>query len=111
MSTAPSTRLLPFGMTSLVLGTIALILALLPVLGIPISTFGLLCGIIGVAQTWRLGGVRLRWSLAGLALCAVALGLNVALAYAPAGFDWRGRNPPRIWQGPPDTPQVPAPQK
>jgi hypothetical protein len=112
MSTAPSTAtpLIGLGMTSLVLGTIALILAFFPVLGITISSCGLLAGISGLVIGRRAGG-NPRWCLAGLAVSVLALGLNLALAYAPGGLATRGSNPPHIWQSPPDRPENPPPER
>ena len=88
MTSLPTADRPPFGlgMSSLVLGTIGLMLFFLPVLGIPISAFGLLFGILGVAASFFTGGVQLRWSLAGLATSAAALAVNIAIAYAPAGY-------------------------
>jgi hypothetical protein len=101
---------IPLGMTSLVLGTIALLLVFLPVLGIPISALGLLFGIAGLIGAWAGSGANPRWSLAGILMCAVALGVNVAVAYAPRGY-LPERNVPRPWQPVPDRPYVPLPAR
>jgi hypothetical protein len=97
------------GMGSLVPGFIALVLAILPVLGIPISACGLVLGILGVVVA-VLGGGSLRWSLAGIAVCALALVVNVALADVPA-HDLPGRSVPRPWPSVPDRPYVAPPAK
>src|SRR4051812_17566633 len=99
MSTFPETesRSLGVGLVAAVLGTIGLFLFFLPILGLPISAFGLGFGISGVAMTYRRGGVALRWSLAGMVLSALALGINVALSYSPAGY-LPSRDVPRSWQ-------------
>jgi hypothetical protein len=76
---------LGLGMTSTVLGTIGLILFFLPILGIPISAFGLLAGLLGVPVTILGGGTSLRWSLAGLLLSSAALVVNLAIVYTPGG--------------------------
>ncbi len=88
MRPPPSTRTPPasLGMLSLVLGTIGLLLFFLPILGAPISAFGLLFGLIGLGFAVAPGGVRLRWSLLGCALSAGALALNAAVAYAPGVY-------------------------
>lgn len=78
-------RTLGLGMTSLVLGTIGLLLFFLPILGIPISAFGLLFGLIGLGATLFGGGAMLRWSVAGMGLSFLALAINIAIAYTPAG--------------------------
>src|ERR1051326_4686029 len=111
MQTLPPTPrpLLAFGMASLVLGTIGLLLAIFPVLGIPISAVGLLCGIIGFARVASRGGIRLRWDLLGLAVSALALAINIALVFAPAGY-LTNRIVPQLWHAPPDRPAVPPPQ-
>jgi hypothetical protein len=104
----PHSPLPALGMTSLVLGTIALVLAFLPVLGIPISALGLLCGVLGFVAVLLGGGATLRWSLAGVAVCSLALAVNLALAYAPADY-LPGRSVPKPWQPVPDRPYVPPP--
>jgi hypothetical protein len=80
------------------------------VLGIPISACGLLFGILGSFVSLGTLGVRLRWSLAGLALSAVALGINIAIAYAPSGYQHE-REVPKAWQPPPGRPYVPPPSQ
>lgn len=88
MSPRPPMRTPPasLGMLSLVLGTIGLLLFFLPILGAPISAFGLLFGLIGLGFAFAPGGVRLRWSLLGCVLSAGALAINVAIAYAPGVY-------------------------
>jgi hypothetical protein len=98
------------GMTTMVLGSIALLLAFLPVLGLPISACGLLCGVLGLATTLRRGGEAARRSVGGTALCCLALAANFALAYAPAGY-LTGWDVPRSWQVVPDRPYVPPPEQ
>src|SRR5579885_3443300 len=67
-----------FGLVSILLGTTSLLLFFLPILGIPLAVLALLSGLVGLvlALFTRLGG--LRWSLAGLAVSGVALGINLA---------------------------------
>jgi hypothetical protein len=97
------------GMTSLVLGVIALFVAFLSVLGVPISALGLLCGVVGLAAAF-FGGASLRWSLQGIAVCALALAVNVALTFASVGY-LPGRKVPRTWEPVPDRPYVPPPAR
>jgi len=99
---------LPWGMTSLVLGTLGLVLAIFPVLGIPLSAFGVLFGLIGLCAAWSRRGAMLRWSLMGIALSGAALGANVAITYAPAGYlsSWDVQP---SWQPIPDRPRVSPP--
>ena len=89
MSSLPEVHSPPvgLGMSSLVIGTIGLMLFFLPVLGIPISAFGLLFGLLGLLVTLvggrAGGGARLRWTLAGIAVSCLGLAVNIAIAYAP----------------------------
>ncbi len=108
----PRTHAPPFawGILSLVLGAIGLLLFLLPILGLPIGACGLLFGLIGTTVAFRSGGVLLRWGLLGVALSATALAVNVAIAYAPGGY-LPGRKVPPPWQPIPDRPYVPPPAR
>ena len=116
MSSLPEVHNPPIGlgMSSLVMGTIGLMLFFLPVLGIPISAFGLLFGLLGLLAALfggRIGGAaRLRWTLAGIVVSCMGLAVNVALAYAPAGY-LPGRDVPQLWQLPPDKPFVSPPAR
>lgn len=100
------------GMSSLVIGTIGLMLFFLPVLGIPLSAFGLLFGLLGLLATFLrgrpAGGAALRWTLAGIAVSSLALAVNVAIAYAPAGY-LPGGEVPQLWQVAPNRGYVPPP--
>jgi hypothetical protein len=104
----PDGPLPALGMTSLVLGVIALLLCFLPILGIPLSAFGLLFGLLGFLVALFARGTSLRWSLGGLAASTLALLVNLAIAYAPQGY-LPGRNVPKPWQPVPDRPYVPPP--
>jgi hypothetical protein len=85
MATAHETelRLRGMGMTSAVLGTIGLMLFFLPILGLPISVCGLAAGFLGLIGALATHG-RLRWSVVGIAMSIMALGINVAILYAPS---------------------------
>jgi hypothetical protein len=96
------------GMASAVLAVIAMLLAFLPVLGIPISLLGLGFGLVGFVAALFHGGAMMRWSLAGLAGCCLALAINLAIYYAPEGY-LPGRKAPQLWQPVPDRPYVPPP--
>jgi hypothetical protein len=100
--------LLGLGMSSVVLGLIGLLLGWMPVLGIPISACGLFFGLVGLVAAFFPSGAILRWSLAGVAVCSVALAVTVALAYAPAGYQNDPAVPPP-WQRVPDRPSNPPP--
>jgi phosphate/sulfate permease len=99
---------LGLGMTSLVLATVGLMLAFIPILGVPISSFALLFSILGFAAAIFLARETLRWSVAGLCLSALALGVNVAMFYAPAGY-LPSRDVPRSWQPVSSRPYVAPP--
>jgi hypothetical protein len=110
MSNLPRTPLplLALGMLSLVLGTIGLLLFFLPILGVPVSAFALLVGVLAtIMAPFGIGG-RLRWALAGLAMSATALAVNLAIAYAPGGYLPNPHGLPS-WQAVPDRPYVPPP--
>jgi hypothetical protein len=96
------------GMTSLVLGHVALILCLLPVLGVPIAGCGLVGGAAAVLLTGLRRGVGLRWALAGVAVCGLALSVNLVLYRAPRADDVDG--PPR-WNPPGTRAFVPPPAR
>jgi hypothetical protein len=92
--------LIGLGMTSLVLGVIALILFFLPILGIPLAAFGMFFGIVGFFVGLFSPGTSLRWSVGGTAISALALAINIAIAYAPGGY-LPDRQVPQPWQQPP----------
>lgn len=98
------------GMTSVVLGIISLVLAFLPILGVPLGAIGLLCGIVGVGAAFFTVNTSLRWSLAGVAVCGLALGVNVALTLSPQGYV-PARNAVPPWEPPPNRPSNPPPAR
>jgi Na+/H+ antiporter NhaD/arsenite permease-like protein len=98
---------LAFGILSFVLGMIGFLLFFLPILGAPISGVGLVAGILGCVIAGATARESLRWAVAGVAISVLALGTNLAIAYAPRGY-----TPPPL--GPahesvPDRPYVPPP--
>lgn len=100
--------LLALGMTSVVLGIISMVLVFLPILGVPLGAIGLAFGILGMAVAFFSPSTSLRWSLGGVAVCALALGANVALTLSPQGYvPERNAMPP--WEAPPDRPSNPPP--
>jgi len=68
------------GLTSVILGSVSLVLFFLPVLGIPLGGVGLAFGSMGLVLALRNGGASFRWSLAGIALCGLALGVGITIA-------------------------------
>ena len=98
------------GMASLVLGVIGMMLFFLPILGVPISSFGLFFGLVGMVAALLPTASSLRWSLAGTTVSALALAINIGILYAPAG-EQPNRKAPPLWQPVPDRPYVPPPAK
>jgi hypothetical protein len=96
------------GMAALVLGMIGLVLFFLPILGIPVSACGLVCGVAGCCGA--VAGLSLRWSLGGVALCSLALLVNFAIYYAPAGY-LQPHTAPGAWNPVSDRPWVSPPSK
>ena len=78
---------LGLGLASVVLGAISLMLFVLPILAIPVSACGLVAGVVGIALIGFVKSVDGRLALAGVAVCALAMGVELAIAYAPSG-DW-----------------------
>src|SRR6478672_2315837 len=85
------------GLASVVLGAIGLMLFVLPILAIPISACGLVAGGIGVIAAKYSKLIDGRLALAGAGVCLLAIGVELAIAYAPSG-DW----------GQPTDPSTPA---
>ncbi len=98
------------GMTSLVLGFTGLLLFFLPILGLPLSAAGGLFAIIGTGIALAGGPMSLRWSVFGILLCAIAIGVNVLMTYPEAG-KLPERAVPQSWQQVPDRPWVSPPAR
>ncbi len=110
MSPLPRPQVPPpaLGMLALVLGTVGLMLFFMPILGVPLSALALLAGLVAVGLgLFGLGG-RLRWAVLGSAMAAMALGVNLAILYAP-GSELPHPNVPPPWQPVPDRPYAPPP--
>jgi hypothetical protein len=86
------------GLASVVLGAIGLMLFVLPILAIPISACGFLASVIGLVAAKYSKSIDGRLALAGAVVCALAIGIELAIAYAPSG-DW----------GQPADPSTPSP--
>jgi len=97
---------LAFGVSSFVLGMIGFLLFFLPILGAPISVVGLFAGLAGCLVAGATSRGSMRWSVGGVVLCLLALGINVAVAYAPR-FATPPTGPPSM--SVPDSPYVPPP--
>ncbi len=99
----------PFGAASFVLGLVGLLLFFLPILGAPLCAIGAVAGVVGCFVAGLGGAADFRWSVAGVALCTFALAVNLAIAYAPAGYQSIGTGPPK--QSVPDAPYVAPPAR
>ncbi len=86
MSRATQDPPLSLGLTSVLLGAVALLLAGLPILAIPLGGVGLLFGLGGLLADLLRGRRTLRWSVGGTVLSALALTLSVAINEAPEGY-------------------------
>jgi len=84
---------LGLGLASVVLGAIGLMLFVVPILAAPISGCGVIAGVCGIVAA--AAGLRtdLRLSIAGVALCALALTVDLAVQYAPGGYLGRPAEP------------------
>src|SRR5262245_56704457 len=104
-------RFLPaFGMISLVFGHIALAVFFMPVLGVPLAMCGLISGMLGLLIALSYREVNWRWSVAGLAVCLLAIAVNVTVSQAPEEImPLRRLSPQR--QPAPERPAPPPPAR
>ncbi|HXY33177.1 MAG TPA: hypothetical protein VEI07_03055 [Planctomycetaceae bacterium] len=100
---------LGLGVASVVLGVISTLLFFLPVLATPIAVIGLILAVIGCALGATSGQASLRWSSVGLVVSGLALTINLAIAYAPSGFEHTPAAPPS--QPVPGVPYAPPPAR
>lgn len=98
------------GMTSLVQAVIALFLGVIPVLGLPISLFALLFGVLGTLAAFLRLGPTWRSCLGGVGASLLAISVNLAVAFAPNGYQGNA-DVPKVWQPVPDRPAVPPPSR
>jgi hypothetical protein len=73
---------------------------------VPAAGLGL--GVLGLVGALFSKTTSLRWSLGGIIVCGVALGVNIAIDWAPAGY-LPPRAVPAPWRPPNDRPYVPPP--
>jgi hypothetical protein len=98
------------GLTSVLLGSVGVLLFFMPVLGIPLGAVGLAFGILGLLMAVCGGWTSLRWSVVGIVVSGLALGIGIAIALAPAGVLPNPKGPP-VRQSMPDQPYVPPPAR
>jgi hypothetical protein len=96
------------GMSSLVIGITGLFLFLLPILGIPLSLFGVGFGLVASVLSIFAKGSAIRWGLGGTGVSALALAVNLGIAHAPAAKP-PGYNAAKNWQSVPGAAYVPPP--
>jgi hypothetical protein len=111
MTNPPEVKTPPLGLgvASVVLGVISTMLFFLPILATPISVVGLLLAIVGCTLGMTSGRASLRWSAVGVVVSGLALTINVAIAYAPSGFERTPPAPPT--QPVPGVPYAPPPAR
>jgi hypothetical protein len=93
-----------------ILGAVGILLFFLPVLSIPVGAVGLAIGILGLLLGLLGNRTSLRWSVVGIVVSGLALGLAVLIALAPSGYLPSPKASPG-WQGVPDWPYVPPPAR
>jgi hypothetical protein len=100
---------LGLGVASVVLGVISTLLFFLPILAAPIAAIGLILAIVGCALGMVSSRTSLRWSTVGLVVSGLALTINLAIAYAPSGFEATPTAPPN--EPVPGVPYAPPPAR
>ncbi|MGA2257841.1 MAG: hypothetical protein ABSG53_24525 [Thermoguttaceae bacterium] len=98
------------GLTSVILGSMAALLFFLPVLGIPLGAMGLVFGIVGLLLALLGGWTSLRWSVVGILVSGLTLGIGIAIALAPAGLLPNPKGP-SVRENAPAQPYVPPPAR
>jgi len=98
------------GLSSVILGSVGILLFFLPILGIPLGAVGLAFGVVGLLLALFGRRSDLRWSVVGIVVSGLALGAGIAIAQAPAGLL---SNPKAraVWQSVAGQPYVPPPAR
>ena len=100
---------LGLGVASVVLGVISTLLFFLPILATPIAVIGLALAVVGCGVGLYSCRTSLRWSSVGLCVSGLALAINLAIAYAPSGFQAMPAAPPN--EPVPGVPYAPPPAR
>ena len=104
----PPLPVIETGLAAATLGSVAAVLILLPVISVPLSAIGLICGAVGVISAWYGYPNSLRAAVAGSLLCCITLGTGVLIHFAPRS-ETPGRGMIPLWEPPPGRPSVPPP--
>jgi hypothetical protein len=75
-----------WGLSSVILGAIGIVLFIVPIIGISISVAGFAIGLIGIVVAFLGGRASLRLSVAGIVLSGCGLIIIWAIALAPGGY-------------------------
>jgi hypothetical protein len=81
------------GLASVALGAVGLMLFVLPIAAIPISAAGFVVGAVGAAGSLFSKTIDGRLAIVGTAVCALAVSIELAIAYAPSGNWGRPTDP------------------
>jgi len=84
---------LGLGLAAVVLGAVGLMLFILPIVAIPISASGLVVGAVGVVGSLFSKSIDGRLAIVGTVVCALAVSVELAIAYAPSGNWGQPRDP------------------
>ena len=77
---------LALGLAAAIFGAVSLLLFFLPVLSVPLGGAGLVFGLGSLALALFGGRASLRWSVVGVVISTLALGVAVAIAQAPTDY-------------------------
>ena len=104
----PPWPIVEVGLAAAALGSVAAVLLLLPVISIPLSMIGVVCGAIGFVAARRGYPNSLRLAILGAVLCSITLSAGVLVNFAPRS-ETPSRSPIPLWEPPPGRPSVPPP--
>lgn len=100
------------GAVALALGVIGGLLCIFPILGMPISTVGLIAGVVGLLVVRGRGGPGLRLCIAGISVAFLALILNLIIYAGPHGLVRQLEIPPKMpYRASPGAPESPPPER
>jgi predicted membrane metal-binding protein len=77
---------LGIGLASVIFGAVSLALFFMPVLSVPLGGVGVVFGLVGLLLALFSRWSSLRWSVVGIVVSALALGIAIAIAQAPEAY-------------------------